>query len=1762
MKRTQNQVWRILVTLALAAGLISPLSQAAQASDSTRTLLDLIDNIELDGVRDVGYIPLASDPSGDLGDPGGAPGTQWADLTQLYVAADAANLYVYADLPGYTQAGSTGSILLALDVDGDPLSGGTQDPWLNAIAFDYTAVDGAITLNTVQPDYVVRGHIPGNDPDPNIDNGWTELLAWDGSAWQGLGTNWGGIIAPGQIGSNIAYSDTHGVEFAIPLADIGNPQPAEVHLQLITTQTDINKGAYDTIPSDNQSAGWDEATTQTQLVSVPVAVDASGDLDPLGPGSWNGTAWSDVTRLHIWADDASLHVYLPMPAYDTSVSEGSFLVAINTTSGGGNTGDPWGNAITFDFDTIWQNLGYTPQATDAAPDFVIRGNIYGPGGNGWTELRTWNGSNFNTGGGVDWGGIGNSGEPSLPGSKVAWSDGDGLRFTIPFTDLGLAAEDQVDLQFMGTQTDSGKGAFDTVPTDDQTTGGWSDPTTQSIMASYIIPIIGQANAGHDNDIWWSALGHNSRDSQYRTPGGAVPTDTAVTLRLRAAKNDLTQAQVRLWNDRLDAQTILNMTLVATDVTYEYWEVTLPASADPTVYWYRFIVIDGTDTDYYADGAEKLGGWGEASDEEIDNSWQLTVYDPAFQTPEWIKNAVVYQIFPDRFYDGNPANNTSPGTFFYDESGGTIFRSDPGFGTDNPWNTYICDPRDNTDCPGTYSKNFYGGDLAGLTEKLPYLAGLGITAIYLNPIFESPSNHKYDTTDYSIIDDNFGSLADFEALVDAADALGIVLILDGVFNHVSSDSIYFDRYGQYASSLGACESNLSPYRDWFYFIPEVGGPCMGDDGTPNAASYESWWGYDSLPKMQANNPEVRDLIWATGATAIGPYWMDGGSTNSRAMGWRLDVAGDVDPGTLTDPTNDYWEGFRDATHAVNPETYIVGEEWGNSASWTIGGEWDASMNYPFGTAIMGFWRDTDFVDNDHNDGSSAGVIAALTPSELNERLLNLQERYAPEAFYAMMNLLGSHDTNRALFMLDSRTGENDDSIYLDPAYDWSDAIQRLQGVALLQFTLPGAPTIYYGDEVGLVGPVTYAGGKWEDDPYNRQPFPWIDNPDLLGIPYYEHLQSEAGQDVLHDWYSLLISIRNDHPALRTGTFDPLLTDDDNMVYAYGRKLLIENDAAVVVLNREAAAQAVILDLNGYLPVGAVLINALDDASYTIQPDGSLNLPAVPGMSGMVLVLDSGDLTPPDAPTNLVAVESESQVDLSWDGVAGAASYKVYRSQVSGGGYVFLANAPTNAYTDLAVVNGTQYYYVVTTIGTNGLESIYSNEAGALPHWDIDYAVISTPAEITHTVGITPTEEIFGRIWINGVTTETGQTPGLLAQIGLGALGSDPTGWSQWVDAPFFQDFGVYDEFAGVLTPETVDEYNFVYRFSTTNGRDWVYADLWGIYPSMPIMPGVLHVVSSGDTVAPTTPANLRVVDSAGTFVQLAWDPIEGDPTLYAYDLFRSDAEGYTGELLARVLAPASGYVDWSVTTGVTYYYYVQAVDRSFNRSGYSNEVNATPTHQPVTVVFNVTVPAGTPGTVYIAGNMANQFGGSWNPGGQPLSPSGTPDVWTISLDFMEGDALEFKFARGTWDTVEKKADGLTEVANRKLNVVYLPSRTQIVNLVVANWRDPFVTGFSPAAGATGVYTDTVIQVTWNQSMTISTTFSVIGPAGPVAGTFSYDDPSWTVTFTPDQPLRTGTTYTVIVEGQRDLHNDLQFAPIEWSFTTEGYQVLLLPMIQRH
>lgn len=798
------------------------------------------------------------------------------------------------------------------------------------------------------------------------------------------------------------------------------------------------------------------------------------------------------------------------------------------------------------------------------------------------------------------------------------------------------------------------------------------PTTRTYAAP---------QAAADCNIWWNEVLHDTFNSDYRSIVGPTTPGNTVKLRLRVAQSDLTSARVRVWNDRTNSETYYNMAWDGgfdnDPTTYDWWFADIPVGMQPTALYYFFELNDNgggsgcspADQDFYTDDDPKFygGGFGSMSDGYDDSkSFQITVYDPAFSVPSWMQRGVVYQIFPDRFRDGDPTNNPAAGRFSYNVAGGAIARSNQ-----SDWNYTVCDPRNtySPSCDGHYGDNFYGGDLQGVIDKINdgYFDNLGVSVIYLNPIFRAPSNHKYDTADYLTIDPDFGTLATFQSLVAAADAHNIQIILDGVFNHTSSDSFYFDYYRRYDSAgnltsptigsddnSGACESPLSPFRNWFYIggdqpnnPAEMCDPADGDDpGGPWDQEYEAWFGYGSLPKLQSNSPAVRDLIWDDGLNSVGPYWIDKG-----AMGWRFDVGADVDPGLTHDPGNDYWEGFRAAVRAVNPDTVTLGEEWGDATPWLLGNEWDSVMNYRFRSAVLswlftgcsgnGCTGGTVFEDNDSNGGSSSGPISYISPSQFNARLRSIQEDYPPMAFLAMMNLEGSHDTNRLRFLLRKINNDNDGA-----------AVQRMKEWWLFAFTYAGAPTLYYGDEIGLNHDAVWANNKWEDDPYNRVPYPW---PDASGSTYV----ADTG---LQDFARVMASIRHSYRALQDGqVHHGLIIDDAKQVYGFGRTYGTGSPAntqtALIALNRSGSSQSVAFTgLNNaphHLPNGTVMVDALSGTTYTVS-GGAINVTVNPTWG--VILLEQGAIDTPANVTGLSLVTTlapdrapDADVVLSWDSV---------------------------------------------------------------------------------------------------------------------------------------------------------------------------------------------------------------------------------------------------------------------------------------------------------------------------------------------------------------------------------------------------------------------------------------------------------------------------------------------------------------------------------
>jgi glycosidase len=1122
----------------------------------------------------------------------------------------------------------------------------------------------------------------------------------------------------------------------------------------------------------------------------------------------------------------------------------------------------------------------------------------------------------------------------------------------------------------------------------------------------------------DGEISDDDLFHDSRDDRYRVPYGAVPAGTEVTLRLRAAAGDLSEATIRVWDSFEELQALVPMEVVATDPTqgehgYDYWEATLRTSAVPTVLYYRFIVRDGPTTRYIeddlaADGGAvpegNDGGPGLVLANSPDSSWQIDVYEPDFATPAWTRGAVVYQVFPDRFFNGDPENDPSPDAE-QGSDGAALYRYGDVYGNDvlpKAWDERpegYCRAYQGASCDEEpLGRDFFGGDLAGITAKLDDLEALGVTVLYLNPIFAAPSNHRYDTSSYDVIDPDLGTQADFDRLVDEAGARGIRVLLDGVFNHVSSDSPWFDRFGRFAET-GACEAADSPYRAWFTFRPPAGNepaPCEPSTAGGDDTYYQGWFGFDTIPEV-IEGTEVFDLF--TGPDGVARRWIEAGTA-----GWRLDVMDNLSHG--------FMRRIREAVKETDPDALVLGEQWHDTSAWLLGDEADSTMNYRFRRAVIGLINgDTPDLD---------GAIVGLSPSQFASRMEGLMEDYPKPAFDALLNLVDSHDTTRILWTL---TPGRDDPALKESESNLATGKAKLRQLAALQLTWPGMASIYYGTEAGLTG---------HDDPDDRRPYPW-----------------DAIDEDLLAWYRTLGTLRAEHVALRDGDLRFVETDDQVGTLAFLRRTDVE--AGLTVLNLSPQRQTVEIDVSGLLPDGAELADGLGGPGTAVV-DGKVRI-GIDGQAAAVLLTAPGtDLAPPAAPTGLTAAASAAEVALTWEAPAGEAAtgYEIWRSLVRGGGYELVGTAEEPAFVDDTARNGTRYHYVVVALDAAGNPGARSEEVTALPMLAIADARLEEPAELSQPLSaVDPGTPIAARVTVDGVTEAPGPTVGILAQLGFGTGGEDlPESDYRWSTMTFDSDVDGSDRLVGTVRPDALGSWNVVLRVSIDGGVTWIYADRGGIVPEpwsyRQESAVTLDAIAAADQQPPPTPAAPEVTVITDASLTLAWDPVTA-PDLYRYEVYRGTTAGGPYERIGS--ATEARFTDDGVAAGSEYVYVIVAVDTSFNRSTNSAEVAASAQAREVAVTFTVTIPATTPAddTVYIAGDFQG-----WDPGGTPMTrlDDGT---WTITLPFTEGDPPQYKYTRGTWEAVEKDA-ACGELANRTITVTFGDGGSAEVADTVEKWRD--------------------------------------------------------------------------------------------------------------
>ncbi len=637
---------------------------------------------------------------------------------------------------------------------------------------------------------------------------------------------------------------------------------------------------------------------------------------------------------------------------------------------------------------------------------------------------------------------------------------------------------------------------------------------------------------------------------YRSPAEPRENDK-VTIRFRTKRDNVDM----VWLCSREKKQRMKRTETKWD--FDYYSVEIQLGSEP--FFYYFKVVTGILECYY----DRYG---------VNNKPREEYYFcivPGFSTPEWAKGAVMYQILVDRFYNGNPAGDVLDGEYYYVDG--------PTKHVEN-W----------AHCPqGISVREFYGGDLEGVRQKLDYLQELGIEVLYFNPLFVSPSNHKYDCQDYDYIDPHVSNIvvdegavlpegckdntqaaryitrvtdkrnleasnAYFAKFVEEVHAHGMKIILDGVFNHCGSFHKWLDREKLYEQqggyAPGAYVSGESPYRDFFAF--------QNQEAWPDNGSYEGWWGFETLPKL---NYEGSQELWNY-VLDIGRKWV---SPPYNVDGWRLDVAADL--GHSPEVNHRFWKEFRKAVKEANPNAVILAEHYGDPKSWLLGDEWDTIMNYDaFMEPITWFLTGME-KHSDEYRGECFG-----NPGDFEGAMRHHMTRFMTSSLQCAMNELSNHDHSRFLTRTNKKVGRAE-QLGTDAA---GRGINKgvMKEAVVFQMTWPGAPTLYYGDEAGQVG---------FTDPDNRRTYPWgSEDMDLL------------------NFHREMIRIHKEHEAFKTGSIQFVWGEYNFLCYArYNRR-----EHFLVVLNNDAVSRTVEMVV---WPVGLPKECELEQIMYSHEGGFSTN-----------------------------------------------------------------------------------------------------------------------------------------------------------------------------------------------------------------------------------------------------------------------------------------------------------------------------------------------------------------------------------------------------------------------------------------------------------------------------------------------------------------------------------------------------------------------------
>ena len=567
--------------------------------------------------------------------------------------------------------------------------------------------------------------------------------------------------------------------------------------------------------------------------------------------------------------------------------------------------------------------------------------------------------------------------------------------------------------------------------------------------------------------------HDSQNAFYREPFGAVSVGSKVSLSLECKECGEVFIEVIKFDG---SRYSIPMSIKERRNECIVYKGTIDTTDSLGIINYYFKYIKDGFTKYYGNNDEGLGGEGKIY-YDFPNYYQITVYEDN-KIPSWYKEGIIYQIFVDRFFNGNKDGvilNKKKNSFIYGN-----WYDEPMYIRDNNGNIKRWD--------------FYGGNLRGVIEKLDYIKSLGVNIIYMNPIFDAVSCHKYDTGDYENIDKMYGTNSDFKELCIKAEEKGIRIILDGVFSHTGSDSIYFNKYGNYGE-LGAYESKYSKYYKWYRFYEY-----------PN--SYECWWGFENQPNVEELEKTYSDYI-VNSENSIIAKWLRLG-----ASGWRLDVADEL--------PDEFIQMIKERMKSEREDSVLIGEVWEDASNkvsyskkrkYLLGNELDSVTNYPYRNII------SDFLNEE------------ISSQDFYKVIMSIKENYPRENFYANMNLLGNHDTERILTVL-------------------KENLNKLKLALCLQMTLPGVPLIYYGDEAGLLG---------NKDPENRKTYPW----------------GRENKKVL-SYYSFFGNFRKNEEVLRKGDFY-IFKDTPEDVIAFKR--VYKEKEMIILVNRSNSSKTITLKGEG-------------------------------------------------------------------------------------------------------------------------------------------------------------------------------------------------------------------------------------------------------------------------------------------------------------------------------------------------------------------------------------------------------------------------------------------------------------------------------------------------------------------------------------------------------------------------------------------------------